>query len=66
MQAEADVEKAERDVARQASLSESNATSDIELRDTVTKQKKFRAVLKMREHELSQAEAFLRRQFHDP
>ncbi|MCH8241828.1 MAG: efflux RND transporter periplasmic adaptor subunit [Planctomycetes bacterium] len=65
MQAEADVEKADRDVARQAALSESNATSDIELRDTVTKRKKFRAVLEMRQHELSQSEAFLKRARED-
>lgn len=65
MQAEADVEKADRDVARQASLSESHATSDIELRDTVTKQKKFRAVLEMRKYELSQSEAFLKRARED-
>ena len=64
-QAEADVEKADRDVARQAALSESNATSDIELRDTVTKRKKFRAVLEMRQHELSQSEAFLKRARED-
>ncbi|MCH8147208.1 MAG: efflux RND transporter periplasmic adaptor subunit [Planctomycetes bacterium] len=64
-QAEADVEKADRDVARQAALSESNATSDIELRDTVTRRKKFRAVLEMRQHELSQSEAFLKRARED-
>jgi len=64
-QAEADVEKADRDVARQASLSESHATSDIELRDTVTRRKKFRAVLEMRQHELSQSEAFLKRARED-
>ena len=64
-QAEADVEKADRDVARQAALSESHATSDIELRDTVTRRKKFRAVLEMRQHELSQSEAFLKRARED-
>ena len=61
MQAEADLEKADRDVARQASLSESNATSDLEMRDYVTVRKKARALLSMRGHELAQAEAYLKR-----
>ncbi len=61
LQAEADVEKAERDVARQANLSESNATSDLEMRDHLTIRKKARALLEMRGHELAQAAAFLQR-----
>ena len=61
LQAEADVEKAERDVARQANLSESDATSDLEIRDYLTVQKKAAALLEMRRHELAQAEAFLQR-----
>lgn len=65
MNAEADLEKAERDLARQADLSERNATSDIEVRDHVTRRKKARAVLNMREQELLQAEAFLKRTRED-
>lgn len=59
--AEADLEKAERDVARQAALSESRATSDVELRDHLTIRKKAVAVLDMRRQELIQAEAYLKR-----
>lgn len=61
VQAEADLEKAERDLARQSALSESNATSDLEMRDHLTIRKKARAVLEMRQHELAQAEAYLKR-----
>jgi len=61
VQAEADVEKAQRDMERQAGLSEAQATSDLELRDYVTVSKKARAVLEMRHHELRQAEAYLKR-----
>ena len=60
-QAEADLEKAERDVTWQASLSEFDATSDLEMRDYVTTRKKARAMLDMRRHEFAQAEALLRR-----
>ena len=59
--AEADLEKAERDVDRQMSLSESNATSNLEVRDYMTIRKKAQAVLNMRRHELAQAEALLKR-----
>jgi len=59
--AEADLEKAERDVDRQARLSENNATSDIELRDYITRRKKARAMLEMRKQELVQAQAQLKR-----
>jgi HlyD family secretion protein len=58
---EADVEKAERDMTRQVSLSESDATSDLELRDCQTVRDKARANLQMRQHELAQAEAMLKR-----
>ncbi len=59
--AEADLEKAQRDVARQANLSEAAATTDLEVRDYLTIRKKARAVLQMRQCELAQAEAFLKR-----
>ena len=59
--AEADLEKAQRDVARQANLSEAAATTDLEVRDYLTTRKKARAVLQMRQYELVQAEAFLKR-----
>lgn len=59
--AEADLEKAQRDVARQANLSEAAATTDLEVRDYLTIRKKARAVLQMRQYELVQAEAFLKR-----
>lgn len=61
VQAEADLEKADRDLERQKRLSESNATSSLELRDHQTIKKKAKALLEMREHELTQAEAFLKR-----
>ena len=59
--AEADLEKAQPDVARQANLSEAAATTDLEVRDYLTTRKKARAVLQMRQYELVQAEAFLKR-----
>lgn len=61
VQASADLEKAERDCKRQARLSESNATSQIEMADYQTVLKKSRALVSMREHELAQAEAMLTR-----
>jgi len=61
LQAEADVEKADRDCERQKRLSESDATSRIEMLDYLTVRKKARAVLDMRKHELAQAEAMLKR-----
>ena len=59
--AEADLEKAQRDVNRQASLSESFATNDLEVRNYLTLRKKADAVLQIRQHELAQAEAMLKR-----
>jgi HlyD family secretion protein len=61
LQAEADVEKADRDCERQERLSEADATSRIEMLDYLTVRKKARAVLQMRGHELAQAEAMLKR-----
>jgi HlyD family secretion protein len=61
LQAEADVEKADRDCERQKRLSESDATSRIEMLDYLTVRKKARAVLDMREHELAQSQAMLKR-----
>ncbi|MGB2985915.1 MAG: efflux RND transporter periplasmic adaptor subunit [Phycisphaerae bacterium] len=61
VQSEADLEKAERDFDRQVQLSESDATSDLEVRDYQTVRKKARALLEMRQYELAQAEAFLKR-----
>lgn len=61
VQAETDLEKAERDLNRQVSLSEADATSDLELRDYKTIRDKARALREMREHELDQAEAGLKR-----
>jgi len=58
---QADADKAERDLTRQVSLSESDATSDLELRDYKTTRDKARANLEMRQHELAQAEAMLKR-----
>ncbi|MFQ5463934.1 MAG: efflux RND transporter periplasmic adaptor subunit [Phycisphaerae bacterium] len=60
-QAEADLEKATRDCDRQKRLSESNATSTLELLDYQTVRKKAQAVTDMRRHELAQAQASLRR-----
>ncbi|MCH7808242.1 MAG: biotin/lipoyl-binding protein, partial [Planctomycetes bacterium] len=61
IQADADVEKAERDCERQKRLSESHATSHLELLDTMTIRKKARAGLDIRRHELAQAQANLKR-----
>jgi len=61
MQAEADMEKAERDLARQVVLSETESTSDLELRDYKTLRDKMKAVCEMRQQELKQAEAGLKR-----
>lgn len=58
---EADAEKAERDLTRQVGLSESEATSDLELRDYKTVRDKARANLQMRQHEYAQAEAMHKR-----
>ncbi len=63
--AQADMEKADRDLSRQVSLSESDATSDLELRDYQTTRDKARASCDMRQHELSQAEAMLKRTHED-
>ncbi len=59
--AQTDLEKCERDLVRQVSLSESEATSDLELRDYKTLRDKARAIREMREHELGEAEAGLKR-----
>ncbi|HKQ48205.1 MAG TPA: efflux RND transporter periplasmic adaptor subunit [Phycisphaerae bacterium] len=59
--AEADLEKADRDYRRQLRLAEVNATSDQERLDYITGLKKAKAVLDMRKQELVEAEAFLRR-----
>lgn len=63
--ASADVEKAVRDCQRQARLSESNATSSLELRDYETRLKKAQAMLAMREHDLERAQAQLQRHKED-
>lgn len=60
-QADADLEKSERDVRRQRSLSESNATSHLEMADYLTLLKKTKAVKEMREQELIQSQAYLTR-----
>jgi len=57
VQAQTDVEKAERDLQRQIALSESDATSDLELRDYKTLRDKMRAIHDQRYHELAQAQA---------
>ncbi len=64
-QAQADLDKAERDVDRQRSLSESNATSHLEMADHLTILKKARANRTMREQELVQAQAYLTRMEED-
>ena len=61
VQAEAELEKADRDYRRQLNLSESYATSDLELRDYRTQKKAATAILEMRKHERSQAQAMLKR-----
>ena len=60
-QAEAELEKAERDFTRQVRLSEAEATSDLEVRDYQTVRKRARAILEMRRQELVEAEAGLKR-----
>lgn len=60
-QAEADLEKAQRDFDRQILLSEANATSDLEVRDYLTMRKKSQAILDMRNHEITQAQAMYKR-----
>lgn len=61
VQAKSDLEKTERDLSRQVSLSEADATSDLELRDYKTVYDKARSVHEMRGHELAQADAGLKR-----
>ncbi|MEK6799489.1 MAG: efflux RND transporter periplasmic adaptor subunit [Planctomycetota bacterium] len=61
VQADAELEKAERDLARQVMLSESSATSDLELRDYQTVRNRLRAVRDQRQYELAQADAGLKR-----
>ena len=65
VQADADLEKAERDLARQVTLSETESTSDLELRDYQTLRNKMEAVREMRQQELVQAEAGLKRIHED-
>jgi len=61
VQAQADSEKAERDLTRQYALAETNATSDLEVRDYQTLRDKSRAVVEQREFELVQSQAVLKR-----
>jgi HlyD family secretion protein len=61
VQADADLEKAERDLRRQIRLSENDATSDLELRDYQTIRDRFRAIRDQRGFELAQAQAVLKR-----
>lgn len=61
VQGEVDVEKAQRDYKRQLALVESDATSDLEMRDYRTRFRKAEAVLQMHTHELAEAEAFAKR-----
>ncbi len=61
LQSDADLEKAERDLARQVTLSETDSTSDLELRDYKTVRDKMKAVREMSQQELVQAEAGLKR-----
>jgi|CXWL01.1.fsa_nt_gi HlyD family secretion protein len=61
LNADTDLEKCERDLLRQVSLSESEATSDLELRDYKTMRDKARAMREMRIQELAEAEAGLKR-----
>ncbi len=63
--AEADCEKAKRDLDRQVLLSEAEATSDLEFLNYQTGFKKADAVLKMRKEELVEAQAILKRGFDD-
>lgn len=64
-QADADLEKADRDVVRQRALSESHATSLLEMADYLTLLKKMKAVCDMRQAELVQAQAILKRMHED-
>lgn len=59
VQAEADVEKAERDWEQQQRLRETNASSPLELANYRTALIGARALLQMRQQELVEAEAFL-------
>jgi HlyD family secretion protein len=61
VQAEADLELADRDYRRQARLSEVEATTDKERFEYLTALKKAQALLEMRKQELAQAEAYLQR-----
>ncbi len=65
VQADADLEKSERDLSRQVTLSETDATSDLELRDYKTLRDKMKAIREMRQQELVQAEAGLKRIHED-
>ena len=65
VQADADLEKADRDLSRQVVLSETESTSDLELRDYKTLRDKMKAVREMRQQELVQAEAGLKRIHED-
>ena len=61
LQAEAELEQADRDYRRQARLSEVDATTDKERFDYLTILKKAQATLEMRKQDLAQAEAYLKR-----
>ncbi len=61
LQADIDVQKTQRDMKRQQTLSEKNATSELELQDYLTVWKKAKAVKEMRVQEMAQAEAALKR-----
>lgn len=60
-QAEAELIKCERDCARQGRLSEVDATSSTELADYHTRLVQAQATVEMRQQDLAQAEAMLRR-----
>jgi HlyD family secretion protein len=62
---QADIEKAERDCERQMELSERNATNPLEMADYMTIRKKARATLEMRQQELVEAAAQLKRMRED-
>jgi len=59
LQAEADFEKADRDLKHQIKLLESDATSALELADYRTAQTRARMALAIRNHELVEAESLL-------
>lgn len=61
LNAATDLEKSQRDWSRQIGLAESQATSDLELRDYKTMYDKAKALCEMRKHELAEAEAGLKR-----